>query len=992
MYKYSVILISLLSMVLFVWALNVEDEYGARALGMGRTFVAVADDGYSALWNPAGMDFFRERTLTAMFSRLYWGVDNDAIGQGFLSYIHHWDGIGSAGITVTQLFSNIWWETRAVFSYGKRIGGKFSVGMNMKLLRNEVVKSNITYTEQPGDVEHGISNPAEDPFFAANGWNKIGFTGDVGAMYKPNRKLTIGLMAANLTQPDMSFAGIGAEGKEPLSIRVGASYWIKDNILPVFDIRYLNDEVNGKNIIRPHIGVEYWFAGKNIAVRSGFNPEEYAFGFTYRSRKSLDLQVDYAFIYPLSDVRQTGATSHKLSATLRFLPPPKPLFDLALRTTNMSAYPQNAIIGEPINIKAVVENLGERDVDEYKVSLYYEDPEQGWVLAAPVKTVKEKLEPGAKKEIEWSWTAGQKGHYQFFAAVDDDGIAIPNLHGSISEIDEDNNKGFVEFTVFPLPEGTVSPVENSLEISQVTLIREEEPIVPVIFFDPMEHRVDDRFQHMLSVISERLRKNPDIHINLYGYYNPESDGDIYEFGEKLALNRAKAVRSVLFHSFPDIRDQIHIVAPPAYDPAHYRSGKSEDHLPEDRARAEAENRRVEMRTYVEGFQDWEPTMFFNKNSAEIDVNALQTLKSEAQRIRQVMERNPEVIFLIEGLVSADEKNPVKLAFDRAYNIKKALGDILGEDFVKQFSRRIFIRGNTNRYVDRGKARIGISGESLIFRPMEGKWAAKDFELQQDQTNFVKITSHVEAGVDSYTVKIVDENGNTFRVLAQGSGNIPSGVPWDWRDENGNLINPRDKYYVQMDIKDRLGQRFTTRSEPISVNVTKRQQEIETLIIVQFVFDEPTSESKFLESRVEYIARKFIEKALEPKKKLIAEVGGHTDVIGMDFRNRELSISRAKKEYENLRQYLIYLLGLGSEAELDKWLTQHKTTLTYKGFADSKPYIITKWQEGELVRKKIGENTLPEGRTINRRVVIEFYMEKEGQKKATREEVPPQSRR
>ena len=32
--------------------LEYEDNTGARPLGMGRTFVALADDGYAALWNP----------------------------------------------------------------------------------------------------------------------------------------------------------------------------------------------------------------------------------------------------------------------------------------------------------------------------------------------------------------------------------------------------------------------------------------------------------------------------------------------------------------------------------------------------------------------------------------------------------------------------------------------------------------------------------------------------------------------------------------------------------------------------------------------------------------------------------------------------------------------------------------------------------------------------------------------------------------------------
>jgi len=177
------------------------------------------------------------------------------------------------------------------------------------------------------------------------------------------------------------------------------------------------------------------------------------------------------------------------------------------------------------------------------------------------------------------------------------------------------------------------------------------------------------------------------------------------------------------------------------------------------------------------------------------------------------------------------------------------------------------------------------------------------------------------------------------------------------------------------------------SDPIAVDVTRRQQQMETLVIVEFAFDEKISESGFLESRVEYVARRFIEKALEPKDKLTAVVSGHTDIIGMDHRNRQLAQVRAQKEEENLRRYLIYLLGLGNNAELNTWLRAHNTTLASRGFSDSEPYIITKWEDNQLVEKKIGNNDVPEGRTINRRVVIDFIMEKEG---TGGEEVSPQS--
>ncbi len=993
---------TLLAILLAVtaFAQDIEDNMGARPLGLGRAFVGIADDGNAPLWNPAGMSFYKERVLSGMFSRLYWGIDNDAIGEGQLGYVHHFRRGGDVGINAVMLFSNIWQETRVTASFSHNIGRHLSVGVNGRLLRNEVLENNITFSDQPGASDHGIVDPRNDPFFAANGWNKMGFTGDVGLMYRPNRQLAVGLMAANLTQPDMSFAGIGETGQIPMSIRAGASYWIQDQILPAMDIQYLMSEVNGGNQIHHYNGVEWWFTGKMMALRAGYNaslggegydPTEMAFGFTYRSKKALDLQVDYAFIYPLSEVRETGATSHKISASLRFLPPPEKLYDLALRSKKMSIYPRDAQIGETITVKAVIENLGEKAVSSYNVSLSYEDPEQGWVNAVRPIMVNEKLEVGAEKEIEFKWIAPDRGHYQLFASVDDDGTMLPNLRGQTSEIDEENNTGAIEVDVFGLPKGTIAPVENTLEISQVTLIREEEPVIPIFFFDPGDDKVEERFHRLQEILGARLRDNPDIDIYLYGFYDPLSDGVTPTLGDRLAENRAKAVRSVFMRFEQIAADRIHVVNPLEYDASRSRAGLPTEHQQEDIPLAMSENRRVQMTTRVTGFEDWKPVIYYDKGSDRVEIASLSELRTRANQIKEVMERNPEVIFQMEGFVAEGEVSgrtrEIDLSFDRAFRVKQQLGEILGQDFVQKYGKQLFIRGNTDVYADRGKTEVIIDGEGLIYRPLEGRMAAKGYELNNEQTNFVHITSDVEAGVDTYTVSIVDSEGKVFRILSAGTGSVPSGAPWDWKDEDGNLINPDEEYFCKLEIKDRLGQTFNTVSDPIAVNVSQRQQQLETLVIVQFSFDEKISESGFLESRVEFVARKFIQKALEPKRSLTAVVSGHTDVIGMEHRNRELSIERAQKEEENLRRYLIYLLGLGNNNELNAWLRSHNTTLTSKGYSDTEPYVITKWEDNDLVEEKIGDNENPEGRTVNRRVVIDFIMEKEGTPEA---EIPPQS--
>jgi len=973
--------------------LGYEDNTGARPLGMGRTFVALADDGYAALWNPAGADMFIERTLSGMFSRLYLGLDNDAIYEGFISYTHHFEKTGSPALSYIQLESVRYREMNLALTYSKRLPRNLyprgmSFGATFHILRNQYIRSNFDYEPQLGDAEHHIGDPLNDPIFR-NGWGKTNFTLDFGFLMRLKHNLSLGFAASNILQPDMSLTGDPEAGHYPMTLRFGTAYRYHDFLVAAADLRYINESINGKNRLKPHIGAEWWFSDGMVAIRTGWNPEEYSAGFTYRTKATLDLQLDYAFVYPLSTVRETGATSHKLSATMRFLPPPKPLIDLSLRSTDMSVYPRNAILGEPVTITAKIENLGEKKVSDFKVTLYYQSPDAGWVLVDEPRTIKKGVKVGEALEVSWKWVPPAKGHYQLFSAVDDDGSLIPEISGSLDEIDEENNKGAVELDVFPLPTGTITPEELKLEIAQVTLVREEEPIVPIVFYDPMQTKIDPRFEKLLSTIVNRMSNNPDIELILYGYYDPETEGMGYSvYGEKLAKERALALRSHLLSMNPSLRGRIRVASPTEYDPSAGRAGKQEERLPDDIPRIQAENRRVEIKSRVIGFEDWQASIPFEKNSSKVEKAKLHNLRAKASDIKRILEDNPEAILLFEGLATEDEKDNWSLTFDRAYNAKQALKSILGEEAFERFENRIFIKGNTDRFTEEPKAVAHLSGEGLIYRPMEGTMAAKEYEMEEDQQNFVKVKAEAEAGIDSFRVSIIDEDGNLFRVLAEGAGTPPRGIPWNWKDENGNLLNPARKYFCKLELKDKLGQRFETISDTIRVKVTEREQLTETLILVQFNFDEKVSESKFLESRVEYVARKFIERALEPKKRLVAVVGGHTDVVGMRYRNEELSIERAKKEEANLRQYLIYLLGLSNNRELNSWLRAHNTVLTYRGYRDTKPYVIDKWQEGKFVTEEIGNNELPEGRTINRRVVVEFYMEKAGEK--PKELLPPQS--
>jgi outer membrane protein OmpA-like peptidoglycan-associated protein len=152
------------------------------------------------------------------------------------------------------------------------------------------------------------------------------------------------------------------------------------------------------------------------------------------------------------------------------------------------------------------------------------------------------------------------------------------------------------------------------------------------------------------------------------------------------------------------------------------------------------------------------------------------------------------------------------------------------------------------------------------------------------------------------------------------------------------------------------------------------------IIIQFVFDEISSTSRFLESRIDLFAQWILKISSNPEiESAEIKVLGHTDRIGSSGRNTELSEQRAQKEYDAIRVHLAAMLGLTELSDVDKWLQSKKIHLRRIGLADAQPYIVNKFQNERFEQLLIGDNNYPEGRSINRRVVIEVIENFKGDK-------------
>ena len=295
---------------------------GARALGMGSSFVSVADDATAAYWNPAGLVQIQRRAFATMYSDSFGAAQGSFLNKGlveynFVSYVQGVEGLGSVGISWIRLgvddiphttfvdvngngrlgdfldkdgdgvkdpgewyidrpevagyFSNV--DNALLISYARRVHPSLSIGGNLKLLRQSLF-------ENSGN----------------------GFGLDIGLMLKPLDGLHIGAVLIDATGTQIRWN----TDDEPVftrdrRLRFGLSYRfsfpvIGDGMFGVdleTDRKDLKADGNAENIFR--FGGEYWLFNV-VALRIGAEGARPAAGAGIRLRfGETALFADYAF-------------------------------------------------------------------------------------------------------------------------------------------------------------------------------------------------------------------------------------------------------------------------------------------------------------------------------------------------------------------------------------------------------------------------------------------------------------------------------------------------------------------------------------------------------------------------------------------------------------------------------------------------------------------------------------------------------------------------
>lgn len=266
---------------------------GARPLGLGGAFVAMADDSNAANYNAAGIGYIDEIQLGTTYAQRFQGL----IRYNYIAGVLPLSTAGAVGVSIGILSedADIYHEQTFRVTYGKALSQQLALGVNLKSLGarfnedNESVRAN--------------------PYFEEN-TSASAFSFDVGILAKPVSGLSLGLSAENLLPADVSISEEN-EDKVPINIRTGLAYGL-GAIAETITQESLRDvlksgvgllEVTFRDGERQiHAGAEVWF-NQSIGVRGGYGVKSgvnsataiVVGGSAKIPISTLNLQLDYAF-------------------------------------------------------------------------------------------------------------------------------------------------------------------------------------------------------------------------------------------------------------------------------------------------------------------------------------------------------------------------------------------------------------------------------------------------------------------------------------------------------------------------------------------------------------------------------------------------------------------------------------------------------------------------------------------------------------------------
>ncbi len=269
---------------------------GARAIGLGETYAAIADDAEALYWNPAGLTRVDGHSL--IFSHNEWLVDTKL---EFAGAVYHLNQANTIGMSITYLHTEDMIETTEFqpFGTGRTFGfGDFLIG--------------LSYARQmTTNFSFGITTKYMQETIAEVSLKSLLF--DLGTFYDTGwRSVRFAMTVTNFGQdivPDGTFMVQNLDGEfeevtefqsfpPPILFRIGIAANVVENeqhvITSSVQLNHPNDNTESLNF-----GAEYVWKDF-LALRMGYLTqrveESLSFGFGLHAPISIaDFRLDYAY-------------------------------------------------------------------------------------------------------------------------------------------------------------------------------------------------------------------------------------------------------------------------------------------------------------------------------------------------------------------------------------------------------------------------------------------------------------------------------------------------------------------------------------------------------------------------------------------------------------------------------------------------------------------------------------------------------------------------
>ncbi|HED12035.1 MAG TPA: PorV/PorQ family protein [Caldithrix abyssi] len=276
--------------------------FGARALGLGQAYTAMANDPTAVFWNPAGLEGINRQSATFFHTTLFTSTQYDFLGYAYPTLDLGTFGFGIARLGISDIqerdinnvplgkFSHD--QYRVYFSYAKTLFWNLTPGISVRWIRN------------------GWNNLEEGDLTAT------GIAADFGLMYRPDwignafiQDWSFGLNVKNVFAPQLRAGNLLDE--YPLNARLGIMKKVRFSGGTAINI-LMDIDYSQKRSLLFHAGTEYNF--QNLGkVRVGYDGQALSFG---AGVEYSNFQIDYG--YSGSAYNDVFTPTHRLSVSVNF--------------------------------------------------------------------------------------------------------------------------------------------------------------------------------------------------------------------------------------------------------------------------------------------------------------------------------------------------------------------------------------------------------------------------------------------------------------------------------------------------------------------------------------------------------------------------------------------------------------------------------------------------------------------------------------------------